>query len=154
MAYGVTQWPKEPDPREPDFGIDGYSPGQLPPYQWWLETTGATGQYAWLNDGIKCTNHSWSANFLSYRPLPGQPFAVQVFVRISGWQVSQIGPPPYSIEYEILISRPPLLRFRGILRLDFPDAIEQRTGIVMVVVNPDTGTIPNPMTITPMKWNE
>jgi hypothetical protein len=154
MPFAVKQWPDNPDPREPDFAVDGWDVGQLPPFVWRMSTTNATGVYEHLNDGVDCTNVTVSPSFSTYRSDPGQPNAVDLFILIAGFQTVQTVPEDHTIEFELRVTRPPGIRFEGKFYFVHPVAIQQHDDFGLAVVLPDAaGTIPDDMTITPRKWN-
>lgn len=154
MPFAVTQWPKEPDPRLPDFSIDGWDVGKLPPFVWILSTIGATGVFAPLNLGITAYNRIAGPGFGQWKPNPGPPLSVQYNLQIQGFQTVQPLPIPHTIRIDLIVSAPPVIfAYIGILRLTYPDAISVIGPITMVFQNPAPGTIPNPVFLTPAKWN-
>ena len=154
MPFGVTQWPKNPDPREPDFSVDGWDVGQLPPFVWILSTTGATGVFAPLNLGITCYANVIGPAFTDWRDLPGPPLSPQYIVQIQGFQTVQPAPTPHTIRIDVIVHAPPVVSaFTGILRSLYPTAIAVQGPITMVAGPPSPGTIPNPVNMTPAKWN-
>lgn len=154
MPFAVTQWPQEPDPRAPDFAVDGWDVGQLPPFTWRISTTNATGVYAHLNAGVDCPNVTVSSSFSTYRSAPGQPNAVDLILLIAGFQTVQPVPVNHTIEFELRVIRPPGIRFSGKFHFLYPVAIQEHDDFGLAVVLPDAmGTIPDDMIITPRKWN-
>lgn len=154
MPFAVSQWPSSPDPRQADFAIDGWNFGQVPPFTWILSTTGATGVFAPLNDGITCFNRTVSPSFSTYRPLPGPPLSVQYNLQIEGKQTIETVPFDHTIEIDLIVSAPPVIfAYVGEIFRLYPTAIAVIGPIPMILVDPAPGTIPNPVFMTPAKWD-
>lgn len=154
MPFAVSQWPNSPDPRLADFAIDGWDFGQVPPFTWILSTTGATGVFAPLNDGIAAFNVTVSPGFSTYRPPPGPPLSVQYNLQIEGKQFVDPVPFDHTIRIDLIVSAPPVIfAYIGQLRLLYPTAIAVWGPMTMVLDTPAPGTIPNPVFATPAKWD-
>jgi len=153
MPFSVSQWPNSPDPRKPDFAIHGWNFGQVPPFSWNLSTTGATGIYGVFNGGVLLRNLFASPSSSSYAPNIPPPDNIQVNFDIFGFQTPQPGPPVHTIDifFEIVVFT--LLSYTGSFRALFPVAIAIQEPIPLVTHFPVSGSIPNPMLITPLKWD-
>ena len=153
MPFAVTQWANEPDPRAPDYIIEGWEVGQLSPWQWILATTDATGDLAVFNEGVlfeNATNAPDDGTFDPVGPLPG---LLEVFFHISTHQVVQPGPPTWTVEIEIWLFWFSELLYNSRFRQLYPTAIQVQGPIDMVEWSTTHGTITEPMTIEPAKWN-
>jgi len=153
MPFAVRQWPASPDPRSPAFAIDGWDFGQVPPFTWIMATTGATGIYTFLNDGLLLRNSFASPGSSFYEPIIPPPFFVVPSLVITGFQSQQVGPPPWTISFDVLIVVETTTAFTGQLRQLFPTAIQVQSPMAMVVVSPTDGTIPNAVSFTPAIWD-
>jgi len=153
MPFAVSQWPNSPDPRPPDFAIDGWNFGQVPPFSWKMSTTGATGIYAFFNAGITLRNVFSSPSISFYDPVIPPPNFVVTTLVISGFQTPQAGPPLHTIAFGFDILVETALNFRGDLLLLFPTAIAIQGPIPLVEIQPSDGTIPNPMELQPLIWD-
>jgi len=153
MPFAVRQWPVRPDPRSAAFAIDGWDFGQVPPFSWLLSTTGATGIWSFLNDGIVLRNTFASPSFSAYVPVIPPPFFIVTTLNINGFQTPQVGPPVHTIHFSFGLFVETSHAFQCDLRLLFPTAIQVQGPITAVFVGPSDGTIPNPLFLTPRIWD-
>ncbi len=153
MPFATTQWANSPDPREPDYIIEGWDSGQLSPWQWILATEDATGDLAVFNDGVNFENVTRSKTGGTFDPVSSLPGLLEVFFQITTQQTPAGGPPTWTVQIELFIRWFSELLYTGILRQTFPVAIAVQGPIVMTEFSTTHGTLPEPMTITPAKWN-
>jgi len=153
MPFGVTKWPKQPDPRAPDYIIQGWAVGQLSPWQWILATSGATEQLAVFNDGVLCVNTFNSPTFGGFQPVVPLDGELNIVFTIVGSQIPFGGGSPYSIEIEIWLFWFSTLLYRGNVRQLFPTALQIHGPINMLEFVTTFGTVTEPMTVEPAKWN-
>lgn len=153
MPFAVTQWAVEPDPREPDFNIIGFNVGQLPPWTWILATTNATGIWSIFNDGILVRPTTLLPEDTVFEEVGTLPDDITVIVSSKGQQLP-VGPPPGITKSIGIILRESLVdRWSGGEEWLYPDAIRVFGGIDMAEDSPSDGDIPDPMSLTPAKWN-
>lgn len=153
MPFAVSQWPYSPDPRTTDFDIPGWNHGQVAPFKWILSTTGATGIYEFYNDGalqFKCGEGSGVTVFCGN---PVGPAEVDAIIQIFGFDPPLVGPPEVSKRIFVEVRSFSTNGYVGTLDQLYPIAIKVQQPIVMVEDTPFAGTIPNPMVMTPAKWN-
>ena len=153
MPFAVTQWALNPDPRPVDYITFGWDFGQMSPWKWVVSTTDATGELAVFNDGILCHNDLNSPSFGSFVPDVVIPHDIAIVFTITGTQLPAGGPPTFTIEIQLDVFHLTAFLYQGRLRATYPTAIQIQSPIVMVELDPVFGTIPNPMQITPVKWN-
>ena len=153
MPFAVSQWPYSPDPRGSAFDILGWNFGQVPPFKWILSTTDATGIMAIYNTGILVD---------VVFEIPGvtqwaHPVELPGFMRVSmtflGFDTPQGAPPGTTKQMQISITESSVPTWNGNLDLLFPTAIAVQSPFAMTQLNPSGGDFPNPMAITPAKWN-
>jgi len=153
MPFAVRQWPVAPDPRGPLFAFEGWDFGQVPPWKWVVSSFDATNLWAFLNDGFVLPStfddgvtSTWFANV----PDPG-PTGV---VLTKFGQPAPTGSPPRTIQLTLSVLRPgPVLIGQGILLHVFPKAIQVFGPVEMLLAGLPIDDVPNPVTITPAKWD-
>lgn len=150
MAWGVTKWGYSPDPRPPDFASTGFAFGALPPYRWTMLTSGALAPYLALNLGVTWTRASDSINSAVYLPVVPIPDVTDPILNFAGTNAPVGG---FTIEWflEFFGSGDPSAT-RGTITELYPDAIEERS-FAMVNLFGGPPFFPNPLVITPHKWN-
>jgi len=153
MPFAVSQWGYSPDPRAPDYIVQGWAVGQLSSWQWILSTEDATGDLAVFNDGVLCVNTFNSPTFGGFQPVVPLDGELNIIFDISTRDIPFGGSPPYSVEIEIWLFWFSTLLYRGNVRQLFPTAIQVQGPINMVEFDTTFGTIVNPMTVEPAKWN-
>lgn len=153
MPFGVTQWPKEPDPREPDFDLYGWDVGQLGPWSWILSTTNAPGMWAIFNAGVLMQPTIISPIDTRFDNADTLPDDITAILSLKGQQLP-VGPAPgITKSFGIILLESLVDRWSGGQEFLYPTAIAVRSGFVMSADSPSSGTLPDPMTITPAKWN-
>ena len=153
MPFAVTQWPKNPDPRLPTYISEGWDFGQLSSWKWILATTDATGTLAIFNSGVRCHNvfnSPTSGIFVVDATLPDD---LALIFNITADQVPQVGPPTWTVKIDLQIFWLTTLLYSRIFLQLYPTAIAVQGPIAMVEFDTSRGTIPDPMTLTPAKWN-
>lgn len=153
MAFEVTQWPKNPDPRLPDFNLFGFDAGMVPPWRFLLETTGATGDVSIYNAGVVIEAKTTAAASTRYEDLGGLPQDQLCELQSDGTQLPVGGPPGITKTLTVILRQDFLEIWKGTIKLLYPTAIRVFGGFNMVLVGANNGTVPNPMTCTPLKWN-
>ena len=153
MPYAVAQWPYSPDPRPPDFNQPGWDFGQVGPWRWRVQTEDATGIYVAFNDGVvfEAVDPSLPEDTL-FLPLADLGNDLEGFLSIKGFE-EPFGSPPFTKSFGIRFDVLGLTVFGGGFNLLYPKAIQVHGPFDMAEDNPSDGTIPEPMTITPVKWN-
>lgn len=150
MPFAVTQAGYSPDPRQPDFAIEGFNFGQLPPWRFLMETTDAIFPYESLNDGVVWERSAHGIDFCSYQPLAPIPDVTDPQLGFSGTQEPSGG---FTINWFCLFfmtgAGPATTGFLDEL---YPLAIKTRSFTMENVAGPPP-FIPNPLVITPRKWN-
>lgn len=153
MPFAVTQWADEPDPREPDFNLYGFNVGQLPPWTWILSTTNATGIYTIFNDGVLMRPTIVAPEDTRFDNVDTLPDDITVIVSSKGQQ-TPVGPPPgITKSIGIILLESLVDKWSGGKEWLYPDAIRVFGGIIMAEDSPSGGTVPDPMSLTPAKWN-
>ncbi len=153
MPFAVTQWALSPDPRPADYIVFGWDFGQMSPWQWILSTTGATGDLAVFNAGVLCVNIGNGPGFGDFAPVDPLPTGLALIFFITGTQLPAGGPPTFTNHINLQLFDVTLLLYDGDLRQTYPTAIQVQTPIIMNEFDTSRGTLPNPMKITPAKWN-
>lgn len=153
MAFGVRKWPSSSDPRTAAWSVYGWNYGEVAPFTWLLKTTDATGPFARYNTAVPIFGVSSIPNFTTFREpgYPTQHFSGEIL--ITGWQTPQGSPPGYTIRISINLLEFGAAIASGSIDQLFPQAIAVQPPITVVPFTGVGGTIPNPMTITPAKWN-
>lgn len=150
MPFEVTQWGYSPDPRKPTYAIEGFDFGQLPPWRWKMTTTGAIFPYEALNAGVVWERSDHGIDFASFAPLVPIP---DVTDPLLGWGGTQEPIGGFTInwfcQFFITGADPATSGFFGEL---YPVAIKARA-FTMVNEGGPPPFIPNPLVITPLKWN-
>lgn len=153
MPFSVTQWPKNPDPRAPDYIIKGWNSGQVSPWKWDLATTGATGDLAVFNDVVRMhnvVNLPGGGTFVVDDTLPNDLVVALVLLT---FDTVQTGPPTWTVQIQISIHHLFQPLYNANFQQLYPVALQVQGPIAMTEIDTTFGTIPNPMTITPVKWN-
>jgi hypothetical protein len=153
MPYAVSQWPYWPDPRQADWNFLGWDFGQVPPWKWRIDTSGATGIYAQFNDGVLMEPTGFLPEDTRWDNQHVLIGAITVILSIKGADPPVGIPPGITKSIGILMHIGPVRVYGGGLELLWPTAIAVQSPIPMVPVAPSAGTIPNPMSLTPVKWN-
>lgn len=153
MPFAVSKWPYSSDPRGPEFGGHGWAWGAVAPYAWILSTTNASGPWTFLNDGIilkssydDLNTTLWDAVDLT----PGEE------VRLSKFGAEPPSFPPNSIVLTVQFRTGfPIKLSEDFQFYEYPDAVQVFDGFVVTEVgtgDPDP-FIPDPVKVTPAKWN-
>ncbi len=153
MAFAVSKWPYTPDPRQASFDNLGWDYGEVPPWQWVLQTTGATGVYAIFNAGVMLEPFAALATETLWREVIALPDTLTVILSSLSILPPAGGPPLVSKRLFLRILSGGFTKAQDTLDALFPTAIAVQTPFDMVVVSPPVGTIPNKMELTPAKWN-
>ena len=153
MAYGVSQWPYSPDPRLPSFDLIGFNFGQVPPWAWRLSTTNATGLAAPFNgEGVIVKPFTILPQQVSFSNVDGLPDDVSVTTNHSGFPIP-VPPGPGTQFHSVIIWQGVLPEFSASFGMLWPVAIQARAYPTMQKVGSGTGTMPDPLVATPVKWN-
>lgn len=149
MPFGVTQWGYSPDPRTVAFGLIGFDFGQLPPWRWSMLTTDALFPYEALNTGILWEPSSIAANEVFYAPTVPIPNVTDPVLTFRGEPTPSAGS-TMRFFCSFFTTGAPTEQSGQILAL-FPKAIATRAFPMSGAASP--ALIPNPLVITPKKWN-
>jgi hypothetical protein len=153
MAYAVSQWPYSPDPRQPDFDLIGYAFGQVPPWGWRLSTTNATGIAEPFNGaGVICKPFTVLPQQVSFSNVDSLPDDVSVTMNHSGFP-EPVPPGPNTQFHSFIVWQGVLPQFSASFGLLWPTAILARSFPVATKVGIATGTMPDPLLATPVKWD-
>lgn len=153
MPFAVSQWPNGPDPRQADYNILGWNFGQVPPWQWIVSTTDATGLLAVFNDGVLCVNVFNSPSIGIFVVVDALPGGLALIFSITGTQEPAGGPPTFTIHANLQFFKDTGLLYTADLKPTYPVAIQVQSGFVMVEFSTAFGTFPNPVIITPAVWD-
>lgn len=153
MPFAVSQWPYSPDPRTAQFDQTGWDFGQVPPWSWIISTTAATGPFDIFNSGVVVKPFAALATETLFRQVDVLPEDITVRLSSQGFIVPFGMPPGITKTLKITIAQPEFTEAEGQIDLTFPTAIAVQGPIVMTVLPPPIGTIPNPMVLTPAKWD-
>ncbi len=147
MPLTVTAWPYSPDPRLPSFSLRGYAFGQVPPWKFLATTTGATDPWTDLNDpGVLLTQKSDVGDITVYDEPTGR-----YLIEKTGFEFVQSGP-DHTVKFVLIAQDQPNGDYEGTDFQVFPDAIRIWT-VGMSPIGQPSGLIPNPVIITPRKWD-
>lgn len=150
MPFAVTKWGYSPDPRHPAFAPTGFAFGGLPPWRWTMKTTGALAPYLALNAGVTWERSSDAINTAAYLPLVPIPDVTGPFLSCLG-----SNPPQATVSMEWFVgffTTGDAEATEGFINELFPNALQKRS-FTMTNVNGGTPFFPNPLVITPHKWN-
>lgn len=153
MPFAVKQWPDSPDPRASDYIVEGWDAGQLSPWQWILATEDATEELAVFNDGVLCVNITHTKTFGGFQPVVALDGELNIIFTIVSATPAFGTSPSHTNEIEIWIFWFSTLLYRGNVKQLFPIAIQVQEPINMVEFDTTFGTITEPMSVTPAKWN-
>ncbi len=153
MPFAVSQWPYTPDPRTAQFDQMGWDYGQVPPWAWILSTTGATGPFAVFNNGVIVKPFAAGVDDTLFRQVVTLPDDITVRLTSKGFNPPLGGPGGTSKRLSVRIAQPEFQEASGVLNKNYPTAIAEQGPMTIVVDDPPIGTFPNPMAITPAKWN-
>lgn len=151
MPFGVSQWGYSPDPREPDYAPSGFDFGQLPPWRWMMKTTDALSPYEILNTGLVWEADSHTVSGARFLPIIATPQFEFPDLSFSGSLLPSGG---ITIEWfcSFFNTGHPSGTF-GFLNELYPKAIKTRSFTMLNTGVPPPSLIPNPLVITPRKWN-
>jgi len=153
MPFAVSQWPYSPDPRLSTFNHTGWNFGQVPPWKWIIKTTGATGDVSIFNAGVLVEPTSQTPDDTVFVNVAHLPHGLTVELNSNGTQ-EPVGPPPgFTKALRIQIRQHLSLIWGGSLDQLYPIAIAVQSPFPMTLLGMNNGTIPNPMTTTPAKWD-
>lgn len=153
MAFAVRQWPTAPDPRSSLFSFAGWDFSQVAPWQWIVSTTGASGAWAFLNDGFVVPATSDDGFDTQWSGTVPDSGGTTVVLSKFGREVP-VAMPPFTLEWLWTIDVPSTgQQGRAHAFILFPAAIVVFGPLAML----DTGVpildLPNPVKITPAKWD-
>lgn len=153
MAFEVTKWGYSPDERTVGFGLIGFAFGALPPWQWLMSTTDAEPPYEILNSGVLWhpgpgdSIHPTDVRYSNVTPMPGVDGRT---FRFDGTEVPSGG---VSMTFTCSFFAPAHPdHTEGEITELFQNALAERS-FNMIGGGTGAGLIPNPLVITPKKWN-
>lgn len=139
----VRAWPDSTDPRGGLFSVVGYDYGQVPPNQFLLTTTGATGAYVIFNDGVLVTAVDFGDTATQYTS------AAMNAILLKDGSEEPIGPPPlFTVSMQLNVQIIGEALYIGTTKDEFPTAI-RTWSIDMVKQGAGDSDIPNPILMTP-----
>ena len=150
MAFGVSQWGYSPDPRGPDYALTGFDFGQLPPWRWMMTTTGALAPYEILNTGLVWQRNANDVKSASFVPIVPTPGITDAFLSLRGTALPSGG---ITMEWfcSFFTTGHPSAT-EGFINELYPLALKTRS-FTMLNTGLPPPLIPNPLVITPRKWN-
>lgn len=149
MPFRVSQWGYSPDPRTPAFGLIGFNFGQLPPWRWAMKTSAALFPFEALNDGVIWQAFSVAADEVFYAAVGGIPDVTDEVLTFRGTLEPSFGNTMRFFCSFFDTGADP--EQQGQLLELYPDALKTRSFIMSGAAMP--ALIPNPLVITPHKWN-
>ncbi len=151
MPFGVTQWGYSPDPRQVDYALLGFNFGQLPPWRWSMKTTDALPPYEILNDGLIWQRVAHSNDDAAFAPIVATPGITGASLSLRGTEFPSGG---VTMEWYcgFFMTGDPF-QTEGFINELYPVALTTRA-FTMLNGGPPPVLIPNPLVITPHKWNE
>lgn len=149
MAFGVRKFPDSNDPRPANFCWRGWEFGALPAYRYILSTTGASGSFVLLNDGVLVLYGSEidPVNYWLRSDSPSLPFTSAL--EISGYETLQTVPVDHTIRWHLVFSAGGQPTHDGSSYAVRPNAITGWPTVAVAPIGPGSNSIPNPVTITP-----
>lgn len=153
MAFGVTKWPLPCDPRGACFCLLGYAAGAVPPWKFFLKTTGALPPFQQMNTGLIVTFELEDPTECFYIGTIGPP---ALFVDL---RTEHLSDPPYdpapaaTLRWKLeLIATVSGDRQIGQEEARLPAPIGQPPAIsTLPVAGPNL--LPNPVSIEPRAWD-
>lgn len=153
MPYAVRKAPASNDPRSWAFLWMGWQYGQVPPYKWRLSTTGALAPFEALNAGIVLPVATYSDHeYLATGTLSGSlnpTYALEIFTA----DEPQPFPSDWTVRFTFTAVADGINEQAGELKQLWPVAIAQRSIDDVLPVPSGTRYIPNPLIITPVRWD-
>lgn len=153
MPFGVSKWPLPCDPRNPCFCLIGYAAGAVPPYKFFVQTTGALPPFERMNDGLLLTFEFDAGNECVYVGTIGLP-ALVVDIFAKALSVPPYDPAPAStLRWTLTITATATATTQiGTAEARLPDPVGQPPSILTL---PAAGPnlIPNPVVILPRPWD-
>lgn len=153
MPYAVSQWPYSPDPRGPDFGLIGFDFGQVPPWKWLMESTGALSPYDPLNDGMVWEPAFFAPDSMQFAPVVPLIGVDDQVLEFFGSQDPVGAPPGTTMFMQVRFELTGPLQQSGSRILLYPTAIAVQGPFNMMNQGLPSVLIPNPITITPLVWD-
>ena len=133
-----------------DFALTGFDVGQLPPWRWFMKTTDAEDPYGPLNTGVVWECSAFGVDFASYLPLVPIAGITDANLGFSGTPAPSGGVTVnWFCEFFLTGADPATRGFFGEL---YPTAIDEREFDMINQTLPGK-FIPEPLVITPRKWN-
>lgn len=143
----VRAWPNFPDTRGPNFSLAGFAWGQVPPFKFFMVTTGAFPPFEELNDGVVITSFIDDDIKTVYEDVASKYTYIK-----QPFDPPQPGPPEFSVVQSLTLQPEAGTVYTGQIDQFFPDAIQMLTIPVSVNIGAP-GLIPNPVVLHPRPWN-
>jgi len=153
MPFGVTKWPGPCDPRDACFCIVGYDDGAVPPYKYFLKTTGAMAPFLALNAGVLIhfeVGGGGDCIFFEFTTMPNVTYNLVTTV---------LGAPPFppppaaTLRWKLTVVATATGESQeGEQSARLPFAVDQPPSILTLPAMGPT-LIPNPVTIEPRPWD-
>lgn len=153
MPYAVSQWPYSPDPRPNAFGITGFDFGQVPPWRWLMQTTGALAPYDPLNTGMVWENAFHTVDSLQYEPVVPLIGVDDQVLEFYGQQEPSGGGAGTTMFMQIRFELTGPLQQSGSRLLLYPKALQVNGPFNMLNQGLPSVLMPNPLTITPVRYD-
>lgn len=153
MPFGVTKWPAPCDPRDACFCLLGYAAGAVPPWKFFVRTTGALPPFQQMNVGVLLTFELESPTECFYIGTQGPP-ALFIDFRTEHLGVPPYGPPPAAtLRWKLsVLATATGEQQDGQAEARLPDPIGQPPAIsTLPAAGPNL--IPNPVSIEPKAWD-
>ena len=153
MPFAVSQWPNSPDPRTSSFGITGFDFGQVPPWAWVMRTTNALPPFDPLNDGMLWKPAFYGVDFMQFAPEEPLVGVSDQVLEFFGTADPSGAPPGTTMFMQIRFYNTGPLQESGSRSLLYPLAIQVNGPFNMRHQGQPSLLMPDPLTITPAKWN-
>lgn len=153
MAFGVRKFPDSLDPRGTAFCVEGFAWGAVPAYRYTLSTTGALAPFDLLNAGVTIDFVGGVFGFHEWILFSAEPGTPTYTLAIEGHEVQIVGPPDWSIDWQIILQAPLVVDHIGDVHALFPDAITGWPTVAVAPVLPVANLVPNPIVITPRPYD-
>lgn len=153
MPFEVSQWPYSPDPRLPEFNQRGWDFGQVPPWQWSIQTVGALPPFEGLNQPVRIKPTVSTPAFTQFRSYDSLQDGLVVDMVISGWEEIQTNPQDHTIEIFLSCGTEFHEALQATNLLLFPTAIATKGPFVLLDFGSPQTIVPNGVSVTPRRWD-
>lgn len=153
MPFAVSKWPSSGDPRNPGHLLIGFEYGARAPWAWLVQSVDANGWAAELATGVRISQIFADVEQGQFARDPQPPLSIEVNASPFGYEPPVVSPPGATLNWLFAIVGAGGEIAAESLWLTLPNAIQVFTFENLAFFGADPSTIPNPVTMTPIKWD-